>query len=228
MNMKELYVEIDRAYADRDWESALLILANALDELPESEEDESKIRAAIENELSVLYFNQGNYDDAEAHGVAACEYLRGMVGDRNPEYANALCNLAGIYSKADWHEKSKDMLKEALDIYDEVYGHNSAIYYHTIVGIAAEFQALAEYDMAAYYYQIAVDICRSQKEYLAMATHLYHIGMNQILQGDNPRAVSTLEEAAGICFEKGLKDSNVYSVCVETLNALREPCSRCN
>ncbi|MDR2196352.1 MAG: tetratricopeptide repeat protein [Coriobacteriales bacterium] len=74
------------------------------------------LTASVLNNISLLYNDLGNYDQALEYAEQAAEMIGGGVGDDH-ELATTFNNLASVYLKLNRFEEAEEAVEEALAIY---------------------------------------------------------------------------------------------------------------
>ncbi|MGB5915758.1 MAG: tetratricopeptide repeat protein [Phormidesmis sp.] len=67
---------------------------------------------------------QGRYGEAEPLYVEALEIYKTALGDRHPDTATSLFNLAVLYHQTQRSKQAQDYIKQALAIYIPILGHD--------------------------------------------------------------------------------------------------------
>ncbi|MGB3574470.1 MAG: tetratricopeptide repeat protein, partial [Phormidesmis sp.] len=66
--------------------------------------------------------SQGRYGEAEPLYLDALAISKAELGDRHPDTASSLLNLAALYYNTQRHQQALDHIRQALDIYIPALG----------------------------------------------------------------------------------------------------------
>lgn len=221
LEIESIRRKLDEAYENDGVFEACDELAAIIAEKSAEEPSGKELLLALNSELTLAYLNAKRPQEALSTAIVARDLASEVLGEESAEYGNALFNLGSVYSVLESHEDCLACYREALNVYDNLFGYRDKYYYSALVGIGSEYQKMGQFDLAIYWFQLAADTCHACRQYLAMAKHDYDIGMLHLLAGNTEEAEKKIEEAAGICFESDYKDSDVYAACVEALDTLR-------
>ena len=83
---------------------------------------QSEILGALCNQAGFFLESQGRYGDAEPLYVEALEIRKSELGDRHPDTAGSLFNLAALYHQTERHQQALPLIQDAIAIYMSVFG----------------------------------------------------------------------------------------------------------
>ena len=72
--------------------------------------------------MAALYESQGRYGEAEPLYVEALEISKAALGDRHPDTASSLNNLAALYESQGRYGEAEPLYVEALEIWKAELG----------------------------------------------------------------------------------------------------------
>lgn len=115
----------------------------ALAAVAEHDEDDTFMHKALD--LSKTLATIGRHPEAISWGEKALKASRRLHGPHSVEYAEALSDLAGCYSRAGNYSKALSTGMEALQIREKVLGNESAEYAQSVNNIARYHSYLGDY-----------------------------------------------------------------------------------
>eukprot|EP01137_Pigoraptor_chileana_P029109 Opistho-2@13877 len=121
-------------------------------------------------------------------------------GDRHPDVANALNNLAGIHSSNGQHERALPLYERALGIYENIYSEDHPDIASTLNNLAALYDEAGQYEDALPLYErsLAIYEKRFGKEHPDVATALNNIAGVYNMQELYDKALPLYERALEI------------------------------
>lgn len=99
-------------------------------------------------DLSVFYFDLGDYAKAIELGTQAMEICKQVLGETHPNYATSLGNLAQYYSDLGDYSKAIDLCTQAMEIRKEALGESHPFYASSLGELASYYSGLGDYDKA--------------------------------------------------------------------------------
>ncbi|MDD1434838.1 tetratricopeptide repeat protein [Dolichospermum sp. ST_sed6] len=72
--------------------------------------------------MAFLYKSQGKYDEAEPLYQQALSLRRELLGDRHPDVADSLSNLAALYYNTQRYSEALQSIQLAIQIYEQTLG----------------------------------------------------------------------------------------------------------
>ncbi len=106
-------------------------------QLRQKETTETADLALTQKELAYLYYNMGNYEEAEPLYNRSLEITEKVFGKDHPEVAVTLNNLASLYYTMGNYEEAEPLYNRSLEITEKVLGKDHP-------GVAATLNNLAE------------------------------------------------------------------------------------
>ena len=146
---------------------ALILLvfteANA-DEIPLTGQQKADLERAITlNKQVINLFSQGKYAEATPLALEALKIRRETLGNKHPDTANSINNLAGLYSGQAQYAKAEPLYLEALKIDREVLGNKHPDTAVSINNLASLYSAQGQYAKAE---PLLVEALRIRREVL--------------------------------------------------------------
>ena len=112
------------------------------------------------NNLAVLYYATGRYEQAEPLYQQALEIRRQVLGEQHPDFASSLNNLAGLYDSTGRYEQAEPLYQQALEIRRQVLGEQHPDFANSLNNLAVLYDATGRYEQAEPLYQQALEIRR--------------------------------------------------------------------
>jgi tetratricopeptide (TPR) repeat protein len=118
----------------------------------------------------------GRQADAGPLYKRAMEIQRTALGERHPDYAQSLNNLAGLYEAMGRHADAGPLYKQAIEIRLTALGERHPTYADSLNGLAELYRAMGRHADAEPLYRQAASIVRSafgasHPTYLAVLTN---------------------------------------------------------
>ncbi|GBG28446.1 Kinesin light chain 3 [Hondaea fermentalgiana] len=154
-------------------------------------------------EASALYDSQGRYEEALAYYKEALSIYKESLGDRHPNVASTLHNIAGVYYNQGRYEEALAYYEEALSIRKESLGDRHPDVASTLNNIASVYDSQGRYEEALAYYEEALSIVRESLgvRHPYVAATLNNIASVYDSQGRYEEALAYYEEALSIVRE---------------------------
>src|SRR5262249_5855536 len=153
----------------------------------------------ILNNLGTLYVETRDLDQAGPLLRQAVEHMRVTHGDRHPNYATAILNLAI------WHEKTRQfpealrLLRECVRVRTEVLGTGHPAYFHALNNLAFTLCLTGSYDEARPLAEQAMAGRMAYGEDHPLATHVLWIRAGIDIVDRRPQdALDRFREAVAI------------------------------
>jgi CHAT domain-containing protein len=112
----------------------------------------------------VQLYQQGKTPEAFPLAQKALEIRKQVLGERHPDYANSLNNLAALYDSQGQHAKAEPLHRQALEIRHQVLGERHPHYAISLSNLAGLYQALGAYAPAEPLYRQALAALRQRPE----------------------------------------------------------------
>ncbi|WP_013325063.1 tetratricopeptide repeat protein [Gloeothece verrucosa] len=137
------------------------------------------------NQLALLYYSQGRYEQAEPLYKQALELRKRLLGDNHPDVASSLNNLAGLYYSQGRYEQAEPLYKQALELRKRLLGDNHPDVASSLNNLAGLYSSQGRYEEAEPLYKQALELRKR-------------------LLGDNhPDVASSLNNLAGLYSSQG-------------------------
>ena len=186
---------------------ALILLvfteANA-DEIPLTGQQKADLERAITlNKQVINLFSQGKYAEATPLAIEALKIRREVLGDKHPDTADSINNLALLYSKQAQYAKAEPLFLEALKIKRETLGDKHPKTALSINNLALLYYKQAQYAKAEPLYLEALKIKREAlgNKHPSTALSINNLAMLYSDQAQYAKAEPLLLEALKISRE---------------------------
>ena len=171
------------------------------------------------NSQVVKLLNQGKFREALPIANRALRIRKGVLGERHPDYATSLNNLAGLYDSMGDYARAEPLLVEALKIRKEVLGERHPDCATCLGNLAGLYLDMGDYARAEPLY---IEALKIRKEVLGERHPSYATSLNNLAtlyedMGNYARAEPLYVEVRTICKEL-LGDR--HSICATILNNL--------
>lgn len=137
---------------------ALCLFLTCLSSHAQTSESSDTARAKQLNASVVNLYNEGKYDEALSMAKQALEVTEKTEGVNSRSYADALDNIAAIYTKQSKNDDAISFYRRALSVYEKVVGADSAAILRSLYELALLYDAKRDYSKAEPLYQRAVAI----------------------------------------------------------------------
>ena len=138
------YSQVGIAYVDRlrngksvDREQEVIKAEEVLKKAIGLQSEPSTVLADSLNNLALLYYAQGRYEEAELLYQQALQLKQELLGDRHPDVATSFNNLAELYRAQGRYEEAEQLFRQALQLRQELLGDRHP-------AVATSFNNLAE------------------------------------------------------------------------------------
>lgn len=118
------------------------------------------IEADLRSSIGTTYLALGHYPESEPHLRAALEIRRRLHGDRHPDVAISLNDLASLRNAQGRHAEEESLLREALIIQRRLHGDKHVDVASTIQSLGAALRTQHKYEEAEPFYRGALAIRR--------------------------------------------------------------------
>ncbi|MBI4646447.1 MAG: CHAT domain-containing protein [Bacteroidia bacterium] len=126
--------------------------------------------------LEINYY-LGNYEKAIEYGLKDKEIRKEKQGEKHPDYANSLNNLAALYYEMGNYPAAEPLYLEAKSIFKEVLGEKHPDYATSLNNLAELYRVMSNYQKAEPLYNEAKDI---RKEVLGEKHPYYATSLNNL------------------------------------------------
>jgi CHAT domain-containing protein/Tfp pilus assembly protein PilF len=113
--------------------------------------------AQLNGQVEQLY-QQGKTQQALPLAQKALDLRKQVLGERHPDYALSLNNLAALYQAQGEYGKAEPLYRQARDIYKQVLGERHPDYATSLHNLAFLYQAQGKYPKAEPLYRQALDL----------------------------------------------------------------------
>jgi tetratricopeptide (TPR) repeat protein len=135
--------------------------------------------------LGRFYKGQGIYGQAEPWYQGCLNATRLRLGERHPDVATSLNNLAGLYESQGRYDAAEPLYQQALDLRRELLGERHPQVATSLNNLAGLYYAQGRYDAAEPFYHQALDLRR------------------ELLGERHPQVASSLNNLAGLYESQG-------------------------
>jgi tetratricopeptide (TPR) repeat protein len=197
---EELLAIRTKLHGDKDWRvtDARLALENA--KLLEKLEPAARRRLADAQQLNaqvVQLYRQGKFADAVPLARTALAVLKEVLGERHPDYATSLNNLAMLYQAMGDSEKARPLCEQALKLRKEALGERHPHYAQSLNDLASLYWAMGDSEKARLLFEQALKL---YKEVLGERHPNYVTSLNNMAKlyqamGDYEKARAVYEQA---------------------------------
>ncbi|NHE58970.1 CHAT domain-containing protein [Cyclobacterium plantarum] len=133
------------------------------------------------NNLALMYYSLGRYEEAEPLYKDASLHQMVAVGKNHPEYATTLNNMALLYERMGRYDKAMNLHTEALEIREAKLGENHPTYANSLGNLAGLYTTMGRFSEAEPLYTKALEIIKVKNgenhsdyaNYLAFLAGLY-------------------------------------------------------
>ena len=87
----------------------------------------------------------GRHAEAEPLYERAMEIRRTALGERHPDYANSLNNLAALYDAMGRHAEAEPLYQQAMEIYRTALGERHPAYADSLNNLAGLYRAMGRH-----------------------------------------------------------------------------------
>ena len=193
----------ERMHGKDDWRTtdARLALAQVelLGKLSAEQRGQLAEAVSLNRELMRLH-GAGKYSEAIALGIKAMESRKQVLGERHPDYAKSLNNLAQVYeAKADY-AKALPLCEKSCEIWKQAVGEAHSSYGHSLMSLGALYQAQGDYAKALPLLEkaCAIDKHTIGERHADYARSLNNLAMLYDAQGEYAKALPLLEQACEV------------------------------
>lgn len=173
--------QVEQLYQQGQYEQAIGFAQRVRDLAFEYFGDEHPEFAGILNDLALLYYSIGRYEDAESLYLKAMEiYRKGPGGEEHPEFATSLNNLAVLYRKISRYLDAEPLYLKAVEIRRKALGEEHPRFAQSLSNLAMLYYSIGRYVDAEPLYLKAIEIYRKLpdcEENPSFATSLNNLGL---------------------------------------------------
>ena len=147
-------------------------------------------RAWQDNERAILLYQQGNYADALPRFVAAMEVKRQLLGEKHPDYASALSNLAALYLAQGDTIRGESLARRAVEVLRQALGQTNPRFASALTTLAKAYWMQGDYGRTESLCRQAADAyrqCLGEKHY-RYARGLHNLALLYEQQKDYAKA----------------------------------------
>ena len=162
---------------------------------------------------------QGKYHEAVEPCQQALAAYKALLGEKSRCFESATAWLGMLYKNLGDHARAEPILRQAVDIAEQVYGENHPEYAYSVNNLAFLYQELGRYSQAEPLFQQSLAIERRMlgEKHAQYAATLRHLGRLYCQTGVYAKAEPLLQQALAIEKEL-LGDKNLD--CATTLDDL--------
>ncbi|MCH7729539.1 MAG: tetratricopeptide repeat protein, partial [Planctomycetes bacterium] len=143
----------------------------------------------------------GKYREALAPALDELEFSKETLGDKHPEYATSLNNLAFLYQTLGDYAQAEPLFHQAVAIYKNVLGEKHRHYVTGLSNLGGFYFGQGDYARAEplYRHAMAIDKEVVGEKHPHYAASLNNLAMLYFIQGDYLRAEPLYRQAREIC-----------------------------
>ena len=151
--------------------------------------------------LARFYQSLSLWNEAERCYESSLEISRSELGDRHPDTANSLNNLASLYELMGQYERALPLYESALEICRSELGDRHPDTASSLNNLALLYESMGQYERALPLLESALEICRSKlgDRHPFTASSLNNLASLYELMGQYERALPLYESALEIC-----------------------------
>ena len=192
--LETLYSQLGNLYAervksgksaDREWELALAqeYLNQAI--VLQTQFQQQDALATSLNNLAVLYYSQGWYNDAKPLFLQSLDIRKHQLGDYHPDVANSLNNLAELYRVQGRFNDAEPLFLQSLDIWKRQLSDDHPSVASSLNNLAALYRVQGKYNDAEPLFLQSLDIYKRQlgDDHPDVATSLNNLAELYRIQG---------------------------------------------
>lgn len=149
----------------------------------------------------IALYHQRKFSEAADVGEDALELRKSVLGERHPDYASSLNNLAGIYLSMGNYARAEHLFTQASEIYKSVLSDQHPHYATSLHNLAGLYARMSDYTKAERLYTQSLQI---RKSLLGEHHPSYAVNLNNLAglyqsMGDYARAEQLFTQASEIC-----------------------------
>ncbi len=133
-------------YEKTNLDSALNYAQLALKKVEESHEKKDSLYSSALNNVAVLAYNLGRYEEAKPLFEEFAGLQKAIYGEKHPEYAKALSNLGFLYVDMAMYNDAEALLDEALKIHKNAQGKENIEYANVLDRLVVLYYYTGKYD----------------------------------------------------------------------------------
>jgi tetratricopeptide (TPR) repeat protein len=134
-------------------------------------------RAFARNEEAVGLYGQGKFAEALLPAREAAAIRKALLGEKHPDYASNVYNLARVYQAMGAYDKALPLLEQARDVRKATLGEKHPDYAESLNSLAVLYQDMGAYDKALPLHEQARDL---RKATLGDKHPLYATSLNNL------------------------------------------------
>ncbi len=194
----------------------------------ESGENDTSVYLKLVNIAIACYYRAGLYDQAEPLMTEAARIKKATLGEKCPEYALSLSDLATLYQMMGRYKEAEILMKNALQIYRVTLGRNHPFYATCLNNGAQLFQTIGRYEEAEQMMKEALQIYIASfgKNHTEYATAFYNLGLLYYYTGRYEEAEPMMKESMQFAKETYGVNHPDYSVRISNLALLYQMTGR--
>ncbi len=167
-------------------------------EKPLTKEEQAKLQEAIQlNGKVILLYRAGRHSEAIPLALQVLELRKAVQGEKHPDYARSLNDLARLYQAQGDYAKAEPIFRQALELLEAVPGEKHFLYAASLNNLAELYRTQGQYGKAEPLYRQAVELFKSRRggKHPAYATSLNNLALLYQDQGDYAKAEPLYRQA---------------------------------
>ncbi|MCF6239934.1 MAG: CHAT domain-containing protein [Bacteroidales bacterium] len=167
------------------------------------------------NRLANLYYDFGNFSEAELLYIKAKKIRAQVLGEENPVYSESCNKLARLYMSLGNYDKAESLFIESKNIREKTFGKKNPLYAQSCNNLGALYNALGNFDQAKILYFEAYEIRKKTvgKNSKAYAISCNNIALVYFVEKNYQDAEKYLLEAKNIITKIGKNSTFYVQIC---------------
>jgi tetratricopeptide (TPR) repeat protein len=192
-----LWLQAYPAHHRGRYDEALRIVQKALAIYGTQSSGHTLLKANLLNDHSSCSASLGDYRSALELGKQALNMRRKLLGDKHPDVAFSLCNLASSHAGLDNHSLALELGQQALEMQRELLGDKHDDVARSLANLSSVRANLGDYASALEIGEQALDMQRELwgNKHPNVARSLSHLANYHAKLGDYPRALELGQQA---------------------------------
>ena len=219
IKIDRLNQNINRLYDMGEFELALESSKRVYDITKNCIEKSDPLYVSNIEKLAQIYYQIGDYHNAEKHFLESKKIKRRIMGESNYDYIDSLVNLGVLYSKVGKHKKSKLIFLEVLRKLRIIIGENHPDFVIALNNLGVEYRELTNFKKAIKTFEKAIKTCNIiyKKPNSNLADSLDNLANVYSNLGDYDKSRSLVIEAIEIRKEVNGEKHKEYAHSLESL-----------
>ncbi len=168
------------------------------------------------NNLGVIYYSKGDYEESERYYLEAKQLLKGLPINPNLQYAGCLNNIGNLHREMGQYDKAEALFEEALRIWEKAPKQYVRDYAACLSGLGTVFQLKSQYDAAEKKHLDALAILEKDpgKEHTDYISALNNLAALYAITENDSKADSLGNEAIKILENAAVRNEVLFANCL--------------